>query len=55
MIESTTYVPSKVIYKTVYKDLLRPPIWLYARLEKALGVSEAVNIRLVPRHCLGMA
>jgi hypothetical protein len=25
-----------------------------ARLEKALGVSEAVSIRLVPRHCLGV-
>jgi hypothetical protein len=26
--------------------------YLYARLEKALGVSEAVGIRLVPRRCL---
>jgi hypothetical protein len=24
------------------------------RLEKALGVSEAVGIRLVPRQCLGV-
>jgi hypothetical protein len=27
---------------------------LEARLEKALGVSEAVGIRLVPRQCLGV-
>jgi hypothetical protein len=30
-------------------------LWCYVtRLEKALGVSEAIGIRLVPMHCLGI-
>jgi hypothetical protein len=50
----------KVFVKITHELARRHNLGLYrawhrsARLEKALGVSEAVSIRLVPMQCLGI-